>query len=85
MGIRVDDFKVVYESITMEAINPEYLGITKEQLEEYLKEHPYPEDPEYSEEFMIGDITKSSGFYHLPMSIKPETADFIATLLNDLI
>lgn len=40
MGIRVGDFKVVYESVTMEAIDPEYLGITREQIENYLKENP---------------------------------------------
>lgn len=85
MGIRVGVHKLVYESTAMEAINPEYLGITKEQIEEYLKEHPYPDDPEYSKEEMIGDITGASGFYSLPMGTKPETDDFIVTLLNDLI
>lgn len=84
MGIRVGDFKIVYESTTMEAIEPEYLGITKEQIEEYLKEHPMPEDPEYSLEEMIGDITTASGFYSLPKGIKDDTADFIATLISDL-
>lgn len=85
MGIKVDDFKVVYESVTMEAIEPEYLGITKEQILEYLKEHPMPLDLAYSEEEMINDITGSTGFYHLPMAIKEETANFIATILSDLI
>lgn len=90
MGIRVGDFKVVYDSITMEAINPENLGIKKEQIEDYLKMSDdvgrgMPDDPEYSREDMIGDITGSSGFYTLPDKIKDETADFIATLINDLI
>ena len=85
MGIRVDDFKVVYESVTMEAINPEYLGITREQIEGYIKEHPYPDDPAYPVEFMIGDITQSSGFYCLPKDIKEETTDFIATLIGELL
>lgn len=84
MGIRVDDFKVVYDSVTMETIDPLYLSITKQQIEEYLKEHPMPEDPEYSLEDMINDITKSSGFYHLPKATKQDTADFIATLISDL-
>lgn len=85
MGIRVGNFKVVYDSVTMEAILPEYLGITKQQIEDYLKEHPMPEDPEYSLEDMIKDITGSTGFYNLPMAIKDETADFIATMISDLL
>ena len=85
MGIRVGEFKVVYESVTMEAINPEYLGITREQVENYLKDHPMPDDPAYSVDDMVGDVTGSSGFYCLPRDIKDETADFIATLIGELI
>lgn len=85
MGIRVGNFKVVYDSITMEAINPEYLTITKEEIMEYVKNKPMPDDPEYSLEDMIGDITDSIGFYTLPKKIKKETANFVATMLNDLI
>lgn len=85
MGIRVGDFKVVYESVTMTAIDPEYLGITREQIEDYLKDKPMPDDPAYSVEDMIGDVTASSGFYCLPRDIKDETADFVATLIGDLI
>ena len=85
MGVRVGDFKVVYEGVTMEAINPEYLGITREQIENYLKDKPMPTDPAYSLEDMIGDITQSSGFYCLPKDIKGETADFVADLIGELI
>lgn len=90
MGIRVGDFKVVYDSITMEAINPEHLGITREQVEDYLKMsndagRGMPDDEAYTKEMMIGDVTGSSGFYCLPVNIKEETANFIATMLNDLI
>ena len=84
MGIRVGRFNVVYESVCMEAIDPQYLGIRKEAIEKYLEEHPYPEDPNYPVEFMIGDITQSSGFYCLPDDIKDETADFVAQLISDL-
>lgn len=85
MGIRAGDFKVVYESVTMTAIDPEYLGITREQIEDYLKDKPMPDDPAYPVEDMIGDVTNSSGFYCLPHDIKDETADFVATLIGDLI
>lgn len=85
MGIRVGIHKLVYESTTMEAIDPSYLGITKERIEEYMKEHPYPDDPEYSKEDMVGDITGASGFYSLPIGTKPETDDYIAKLINALL
>jgi len=90
MGIRVGVFKIVYSSTTMEAMDPQYLGITKDKIEEYLKKceaagRPMPEDPAYSREDMIGDITGSSGFYSLPDDIRDDTADFIATLIGDLI
>ena len=84
MGIRVGDFKLVYESVTMTAIDPEYLGITRKQIENYLEDNPMPDDPAYSVEDMIGDITNSSGFYSLPKDIKDETADFIACLISTL-
>lgn len=89
MGIRVGDFKLVYESVTMEAINPEYLGITKEKIEDYLKKadavgRGMPDDPNYSREDMIGDIAGSSGFLSLPNDIGEDTADFITTLITDL-
>jgi len=85
MGIRVSDFKVVYESITMTAIDPQYLGITREQIEEYMKEHPYPDDPNYGVESMIGDVMQSSGFYCLPKDIRDDTAEWIADLIGELI
>lgn len=85
MGIRVEVKKIVYESTTCEAIDPQYLGITKEQVEKYLKENPMPDDPAYSKESMIGDVTNSSGIYTLPMDTKEETDDFIATMLNALL
>ena len=84
MGIRVGDFKLVYESVTMTAIDPEYLGITRKQIENYLEDNPMPDDPAYSVEDMIGDITGSSGFYSLSKDIKDDTADFIACLISNL-
>lgn len=85
MGVRVDVFKVAWESTTMEVINSEDLAITREQIENYLKNNPMPDDPAYSQEDMIGDISESlSGFYCLPKDIKDETADFVATLIEEL-
>lgn len=84
MGVRVDVFKVAWESTTMEVINTEDLAITREQIENYLKNNPMPDDPAYSQEDMISDISQSSGFYCLPEDIKDETADFVATLIEEL-
>jgi len=85
MSIQVGRFWVVYESFTMNAIDPEYLSITEEEIREYMKEHPMPDDENYSEEDLIGDITNSSGFYCLPDEIKEETREYVKQLLNDLI
>jgi len=85
MSIRWGSFKVVYHSTTMEAVNPEYLGITTEQIRNYLKKNPMPDDPAYSVEDLIDDITKSSGFYTLPKDIRDETADFVVTLIDELL
>ena len=84
MGVRARKGWYLYHSVTSEAVEPEYLGITEEQIREYLKEHPMPEDPEYSAEEMIGDITHSSGSLTLPDETKEETANFVATLIDEL-
>ena len=85
MSIQVGRFWVVYESVTMNAIDPEYLSITEEEIREYMKEHPMPKDKNYSEEDLISDITNSSGFYCLPDGTKEETREYVKQLLNDLI
>ena len=84
MGIRVDRFWVVYESIAMEAIDPEYLGIDKEDILKYMKENPMPKDPEYSPEDLIIDVTQSSGFLKLPDAMQPETRGYVAELIGEL-
>ncbi|AMM40721.1 hypothetical protein HS1_000917 [Candidatus Desulfofervidus auxilii] len=55
------------------------------EMKTYLKDHPMPEDPAYSKEELIDDITKSSGFYCLPNDTKEETREYVAELLNALI
>lgn len=74
----------MYESITMEAINPEYLGISKEDIREYMKENPMPKDPEYSQEDLISDITQSGGFLTLSDAMQPETREYVAELIGAL-
>ena len=84
MGVRVDRFWVVYDSVCGEAIDPEYLGISKEDIREYMKENPMPKDPEYSPEDLIIDVTKSSGFLKLPDAMQPETRGYVAELIGEL-
>ena len=75
---------VAYEDTLGTAVDPEYLPITREDIENYMKEYPMPEDPEYTKEDLIYDLTASSGVYTLPDGIKQETADYIEELLNAL-
>ena len=83
MGVRVRNFKVVYESVTMTPIDPQYLIAEKKDIERYIDEYgEMPDDPEYSKEDLILDLTDSSGFYCLPDGIKDETADYVADLVD---
>jgi len=84
MGVRVDRFWVVYESVGGNAIDPEYLGISKGKIQEYMKENPMPEDHEYSPEDLIIDVTQSSGFLTLSNDMKPETREYVAELIGEL-
>jgi len=85
MSVRVGQFLVVYESVTMTPIDPESLSISKEDIEKYMEKHPMPEDPAYTKEDLIADITESNGFYSLPANTKQETRDYVAELLNELL
>lgn len=85
MSIRIDRYWVVYETITMEAIDPAYLSITKADIKKYIKDNPMPKDKEYLEEDLITDLTNSSGTLILPDDIKEETRDYVAEMLNELI
>lgn len=85
MSIRIENKVVVYESVSMEAFNPEYNRIKAEKIKEYLKKHPMPEDPEYSSDDLIYDLAESSGMYTLPDGVKPETMEYVSDLLSELL
>lgn len=85
MGIRVGRFWLVYESVTMEAINPIYIGISEEDIRDYMKTHPMPEDSEYSPEDLIRDVTNTSGFLSLSDEMKPETREYTVELIGALL
>ena len=83
--IRIEQKVVAFDSMTYDAINPEYLGISEAQIRDYIKEHPMPEDPNYTAEDLIADLTHSSGMYCLPSNVKVETIEYIEGLLNTLV
>jgi len=85
IGIRkVDDSYGIWDGYNCEFINPEYLGISEKKIRKYLKENPFPEDPEYSEKDMIFDLTNSSGSLIIHCKFR-KTAEFIAQMIRDLI
>ena len=86
MGIRVrkvDDSFGIWDSFNCEFVNPEYLGIKKERIKEYIKENPFPKSDMYSEKEMINDIVQSSG--SLLISGTEEQADWVADMIQALL
>ena len=82
--IQIRNVLLAYDSITMSAVEPIDLQITKDELMDYMKEYPMPKDMKYSQKDFIHDITQSSGFYSFPEGIKKETVEYIEDALNDL-
>jgi hypothetical protein len=82
MGIRIHKTYLAYHSITCNAVEPEYMGWQPEDIEEYLKDHPMPQDENYSKEDMITDLTDTTGALTFTDDLKPETLEFIADLMN---
>lgn len=85
MGIKVRKVNIVVDSNGY-FIKPAKLDITKEKIMEYVKEHPMPEDSEYSLDDLIIDLTESDNAYSnytLP-NIKEDTQKFIEELIDKL-
>lgn len=83
--VRIERKVIAYNTLDYSAIEPQYLGLTEEIIRAYVTQNPMPEDPEYSEEDMIHDLTGSSGIYTLPSGVKEGTIEYIETLLNNLL
>jgi hypothetical protein len=83
--IKIEKKLIAYDSITMEPVYPQYAGITEEKIRSYLAKHFMPEDPAYTPEELIMDLTDSEGIYILPSTVKEETIDYISDLLNALV
>ena len=85
MSIRVEPKIIVYESVTMTAIDPEHLGFKEDEIRRYMKENPMPDDPSYSSNDLVIDLTESAGILTLPDGVTPETMDYVAELIQALI
>ena len=91
MGIRLMELKtdgshkefILKESVGENIIIWECLPAVEEILE-YLKENPFPEDKCYSQKEFIEDAALAAGYIHLWVE-KEETAEFIAGLIYELI
>ena len=83
--IRIENVMLVYDSITGLAIEPNYIGIEKDDLVAYIKENPMPKDAKYSQDDFIYDMINSSGFYSLPTGVNEKTVEYVADALNDFI
>jgi len=85
MSIRFKEAIIAIETMTCTAYDPEYNRVDREDLDRYLKEHPFPKDDVYSEEDLRNDLLYSSGAYILPQGVKIETKAYIEDLLNELV
>ncbi len=84
MGVTIKKCYAVFDSTTGCTLEPEHAGITKEVIEKYLKEHPMPEDPKYTEESLINDLTGMAGSLLFFEDLKDETISFLEDMLSEL-
>ena len=82
MSIQIRKWYVPIQSITGNVIEPEYMDWKKDDIEEYLKEHPMPEDKNYSKEDLMSDLTDSSGSLTFSSDLKEETIEYLSDLMN---
>lgn len=82
MGIRINKWNLVYESVTMTPIEPPTLCVSSDRLEKYLKECPPPKDtPNYTLELLKSDLN-SEGIWTVPDDISPEWDEYICDLVS---
>jgi len=85
MGIRFERNKCgIYDSINCRFVEPAYLLLDKQKVTQYLKEHPFPKDPAYSEESLLGDL-QTTGSWTLPNDIRDETGEYIAEMIHTIL
>ncbi len=83
MAISIEKKLIAMQTITCTALEPEYLGITEEKLDEYVKEHPFPKDEHYSWQDLLNDI-ESTGSWTFDPEIGEAMIDWLETMIYDL-
>lgn len=78
---KVNEHFGIWDGYNCKFVDPSEWQFNRERIREYLKEYPFPKDPDYSEQDFLHDILGSSGSYIIPTS-REETAEFIAELIR---
>ena len=85
MGIRASDSVHFVESTTFTPFEPQYNRINEKDLDDYIQQHPFPNDPVYSVADLKNDLLFSEGLYILPKGVSQEMIKYIEDLLNHFI
>lgn len=84
MGVKIKKTHVVVDSNGYH-IRPGRLDITKKKILKYVENNPMPEDPAYSLNNLVVDLTGLyEEIYMLPINIKETTMRYVETLINEL-
>lgn len=84
MGVKIKKIYVVVDSNGY-YVRPGRLVVTEEIILEYIKDNPMPEDPAYSLDDLVSDLTDVyKEVYILPIGIKETTIRYIETLIDKL-
>ena len=81
MGIRIEKKNIVFESICMTPIEPNYVFTNEEEVKKYLKENPFPETKYYTANDLFGD-TQSEGMWTLMDEITNEQQNYIVDMVS---
>jgi len=84
MGIRIEKKNIVYESVSMTTIEPNCVFTNKEEVEKYLKEHPFPETKYYTAKDLFGD-TQSEGMWTLLDEVTDEQQNYIEDMVGNFL
>lgn len=80
MGIRIEKKNIVFESVSMTAIEPNFVFTDKEAVKEYMREHPFPETKHYTAKDLFGD-THSEGMWTLMDEVTNEQQNYIVDMV----
>ena len=81
MGIRIEKKNIVYESVSMTAIEPNFVFTNMEEIKEYLKTKPFPETKHFTANDLLWD-TQSTGMWTLPDEITEEQKNYITDMTD---